>query len=232
MRVLSCDTSTQIMHLGLIRFEGDEPVEWETTSLVCGTRHSELLVDRILDLCANNKIEIQDLDLLVAPAGPGSFTGLRIAIATLKGIGLASGIPLVTVDTLEGWYHTVSFVSVPVLVVLDAKKRRFYSSLYVRGERLWGPSDLTIEQLKERMLPYPGALITGLDAAMVAPLLGEGYSVGASDGSALSLALARLGMQHYRTRGADSPYGGAHYVRASDAEEALLQRIHTSEEEK
>ena len=58
----------------------------------------EDVIDRIL---TSHGLGTGDLDLLVCTRGPGSFTSLRIAMATLKGIALAGGIPLVSVPTLQ-----------------------------------------------------------------------------------------------------------------------------------
>ncbi|MDI9429955.1 MAG: tRNA (adenosine(37)-N6)-threonylcarbamoyltransferase complex dimerization subunit type 1 TsaB, partial [Spirochaetota bacterium] len=141
MMVLACDTSTSVMHLALCRFEEGTLTWFETLSLLSGNRHSELLMDKILALCADAGIRVKEIDLLVTGAGPGSFTGLRISMATLKGISLAASIPLVSVPSLDVWYHSVEQVEQPVLTVIDAKKQRFYTALHQRGERLLGPAD-------------------------------------------------------------------------------------------
>ena len=79
MMVLACDTSTSVMHLALCRFEEGTLTWFETLSLLSGNRHSELLMDKILALCADAGIRVKEIDLLVTGAGPGSFTGLRIS---------------------------------------------------------------------------------------------------------------------------------------------------------
>ncbi len=105
MNVLACDTATAVMHLALVRFEEDKPVFYETSATTLGgNKHSELIIPRILELCERCNIDLKDLDLLVCTNGPpGSFTGLRIAMSTLKGISLATGKPLVSVPT---WMST------------------------------------------------------------------------------------------------------------------------------
>lgn len=231
MNVLACDTSTAILHLALCIFDDQQNISWfESISLTAGNRHSELLMDRIISLCADASIEVSDLDLLVAAKGPGSFTGLRIAMATLKGISCAANIPLVGVMSLDAWYHAIDFADRPTLVVIDAKKQRFYSALYERGERLVGPADLRLEQIKELIDHYPTLLVSGSDAPLLAKRLDKNLTIAHGEGSALALSLARLGVKQYLSQGVDSDEAGPLYIRVSDAELALLKRTQSLEE--
>lgn len=92
--------------------------------------HSETLmpqIDTALKLC---KLTPEDLGGLVTTIGPGSFTGLRIGLATAKGIAYARKIPLLTYSTLQliasNCYGSVH----PILVCLDAKMQEYYTALY------------------------------------------------------------------------------------------------------
>lgn len=229
MIVLSCDTSTSVMHLALCRYEGGELVWFESLSLSCGNRHSELLMDRIIALCGDCAIEVREIDLLVTSAGPGSFTGLRIAMATLKGISLAASIPLVSVPTLDVWYQCIGFVPSAVLVVIDAKKGRFYTGLYHNGRRLAGPLDLCAEKIKALTAGYDDLLITGSDAQLLCTRIGDLGTVVNSEGSGFALNLAALGLKQYLSQGADAHDAGPLYIRVSDAEEALLETTRLKE---
>ncbi len=222
MMVLACDTSAAAMHLALCRFEEGTLTWFETLSLLCGNRHSELLMDKILALCADAGIRVKEIDLLVTGAGPGSFTGLRISMATLKGISLAASIPLVSVPSLDVWYHSVEQVEQPVLTVIDAKKQRFYTALHQRGERLLGPADLTVEEIEAVIAAHPGLLLTGEDAPLLLSRLGRVLPLVQCEGASLALSLAHMGVHQYLSQGADAPDSGPFYIRKSDAELALL----------
>ncbi len=224
MMVLSCDTSTAVMHLGLCRFT-EERLSWfSTQSLSCGTRHSELALDRILALCDDAAIALADIDLLVTTKGPGSFTGLRIALSLCKGISVASDTALVSVPTFDAWYESIGFVSNPVLAVIDAKKQHFYAALYQDGACLAGPSDLAVAEIDALIAPYEDLILTGSDAKLLAERLGKSFPIAQSEGSALAVSLARLGVKQYLNHGADRPEAGPLYIRKSDAEIALQQR--------
>lgn len=224
MMVLACDTSTSVMHLALCRFEEGTLTWFETLSLLSGNRHSELLMDKILALCADAGIRVKEIDLLVTGAGPGSFTGLRISMATLKGISLAASIPLVSVPSLDVWYHSVEQVEQPVLTVIDAKKQRFYTALHQRGERLLGPADLTVEELEGVIAAHPDLLLTGADASTLLSRLGRTMPLLQCEGASLALTLARMGVNQYLSQGADAPDSGPFYIRKSDAELALQEK--------
>ncbi len=222
MMVLACDTSTNVMHLALARFEEGSLVWFESLSMTANNRHSELLMDKVLTLCSDASIDLKEIDLLVTTGGPGSFTGLRISMATLKGISLSAAIPLVSVPTLDTWYTAIDFVSKPVLVAIDAKKARFYAALYRQGTRLAGPSDLTIEEITSLATAYPDLLLTGIDGALLNERAHLSLPLVQVEGSALALSLARLGLNQYLSQGADAPDSGPLYIRKSDAELALL----------
>ena len=97
MNILSVDTTTGICSVAIIS-PGKEPIEIieETAS-----KQAEMLVPMIEQVLADASLEYKDIDLLVSTIGPGSFTGLRIGIAAIKGISIATKIPAVGVNTLE-----------------------------------------------------------------------------------------------------------------------------------
>ncbi len=123
-RVLSLETSTPVGGVALV--VGDRVVS-SVVATMAGSHSRRLLVDahRIL---ADEGLTVQDLDLIVVSQGPGSFTGLRIGMATAKGLHLASGVPLVGVSSLA----TMASGAACGLVApaLDARKREVYLALY------------------------------------------------------------------------------------------------------
>lgn len=233
MMVLACDTATAVMHLALVRFEANKQTYYETSATTLGNRHSELLVPRILALCSRNAMDIKDLDLLVCTSGPGSFTGLRIAMSTLKGISLAAGIPLVSIPTLDAYQGCVKTYPEAVLAVIDAKKQRFYTALFVNGKRESEDLDVSVEQIEQLISNYPSVLLIGSDAALLSTKFSEAtrtkVQVEEYASAALALVLAEMGMRQYETLGSDDIAKGPSYVRKSDAEIALQHIIHSLE---
>lgn len=92
--------------------------------------HSETLmpqIDTALKFC---KLTPADLGGIVTTIGPGSFTGLRIGLATAKGIAYGRKIPLLTYSTLELIAANCFGSKLPILVCLDAKMQELYAALY------------------------------------------------------------------------------------------------------
>jgi tRNA threonylcarbamoyladenosine biosynthesis protein TsaB len=96
--------------------------------------HSEVLLTVIERLLSLAKMAVRDIDLLACTTGPGSFTGVRIGIATVKGLALATGKPIVGVSTLEALAMNLSFSSRLLCPLLDARKNQVYAGLYRIGE--------------------------------------------------------------------------------------------------
>lgn len=233
MNILSCDTATDVMHLCYARLEEGKKPYFDVEAARLGNQHSELLMPRILELCRRNFIKIKDLDLLVCTNGPGSFTGLRIAMSTLKGLSLGTGIPMVSIPTLDAYHACVSYYPGPVLVVMDAKKKRFYAALFVDGQRVTEDLDATGEQIQALLESHSKVLVAGSDGSLLKerlPQLEHKLVVPGQEFLDLSLTLCYLGLAKYQREGADSPTQGPVYVRKSDAEIALLETIRSLEE--
>ena len=97
MKILSFDSSAQVASVALCE---DEKVLAEYT-LNNGNTHSETLLPMVESILAFFSLTAKDIDLFAVSAGPGSFTGVRIGAAILKGLAFASGKPCVEVSTLE-----------------------------------------------------------------------------------------------------------------------------------
>lgn len=97
MRVLALDTTTRAGSVALI--ENDRVVAEQSGD---PTRsHAERLPTDLLNLLAANGCAMSDIDLFAVAAGPGSFTGLRIGIATIQGLAFVTGQRIVPVSILE-----------------------------------------------------------------------------------------------------------------------------------
>lgn len=74
--------------------------------------------------------DLADVEAFAVALGPGSFTGLRIGLSTVKGLAFATGKPAVGVPTLDALAWALPFCAYPVCPVLDAKKNEVYAALY------------------------------------------------------------------------------------------------------
>src|SRR6267142_700788 len=126
MRVLAVETSTLSGGAALL---DDERVVGEYILDVRIT-HSERLMAAIDQLLSDAGWTARDLEGLAVSVGPGSFTGLRIGLSTVKGLALALAIPIAAVPTLDAMATLLPFAALPVCPVLDARKREVYASLY------------------------------------------------------------------------------------------------------
>ena len=91
---------------------------------------TEWLLPSIEDLLAKAGIEKSDLDAIGVVRGPGAFTGLRVGLATAKGLALATGCPLLGVSSLQCLAMQLPFPRLLVCVMLDARKQEVYAALY------------------------------------------------------------------------------------------------------
>lgn len=222
MNTLALDTSTDILSIAL-----ETETSYEERLIRSPRNHLESLLPEIEELSARASVKLSDLSLLVCTKGPGSFTGLRIGMATLKGLSAATGVPVVSIPTLDAISATVGIYKGPVLSVIDAKKKRYYLSLTENGKEILPASDISLEDALPLLEETEGRiLITGPDAAVFAAKLPGtlDFMVDPLAPRNLSRALIALGKQRLEEAGPDDIGEGPMYIRRSDAEEALEKK--------
>jgi tRNA threonylcarbamoyladenosine biosynthesis protein TsaB len=194
-----------------------------------GTSHAERLFAAIDEALATAGVDKTQLRALACDVGPGSFTGVRVALATCQGIALGLGVPVVGVGSLEAMAHAARRVggAQRVLPVLDARKEEVFAAvLDIDGGVLWGPLHLPAAD---------GAELATTAARFGATLSGEFAAklglAGVARGEALDLpdasSVAQLGAQWLASAPAGAGDPGAlepRYVRAPDAKPMELQR--------
>lgn len=93
--------------------------------------HSKRIVHMIEHMVEHRaKISMDELDIFVVAKGPGSFTGLRIGISVIKGLAYGLGKPAIGVSSLDGIAFQYAYSSIPVCVMMDARRNEVYTSLY------------------------------------------------------------------------------------------------------
>ncbi|MCQ2412333.1 MAG: tRNA (adenosine(37)-N6)-threonylcarbamoyltransferase complex dimerization subunit type 1 TsaB [Sphaerochaetaceae bacterium] len=230
MNILVTDTSTQALTVAL----KTESFFETRTAEGRGIQHSERLMPIVLELCADAGISTKDIDLLGCTRGPGSFTGLRIGMAAFKGMAYALDKPLVSVSTLETIARCVPYYEGAIVSVIDAKKQRWYLGAFESTadgfKRIMPDTDGTEADLVEVLKDYDKVLVTGPDAKAFAEPLKALFSdktivVDTISYKAISTALLSEVQTKYEMDGADDIGQGPVYLRKSDAEVALEERL-------
>jgi len=125
MKILGMDTSTLMTTVAIT----DDQKLLGEYSLSVDMSHSEMLVPMIKSTLDGLKIDIDDIDLYTISIGPGSFTGLRIALSTAKGFAIAKNKPIIGVSTLEALAYNICSESY-IVPMIDARRDRVFSGIY------------------------------------------------------------------------------------------------------
>ena len=131
MLILAVDTATTVASTALLR--GDELIAEEYMNIP-QKKHSERLMPLIDAMLKGAGYELGRIEGFAVSAGPGSFTGLRIGMGTLKGFAHVLDRPLVAVSTLEALASNFYYPGAIICPLLDAKQGYLYLSLYLGTE--------------------------------------------------------------------------------------------------
>jgi tRNA threonylcarbamoyladenosine biosynthesis protein TsaB len=224
MKILGLDTATWCTSLGII--DDDEVVA--EYALHREEALSARLLPAIQTLLAEARLDLHEIDGIAVSLGPGSFTGLRVGLSTVKGLALATERPVAGIPTLDALAYNLPFTPYQICPLLDARKGQIYTALYKNraGELL--------EQLTPYQVLSPAALIEaiphqetvflgdGLEVCreLITQRLGEEALFAPLHlGFLRGTTVAELGLKRIRRREADDistlvPI----YVRPSDAE--------------
>jgi tRNA threonylcarbamoyladenosine biosynthesis protein TsaB len=126
MIILGFDTSTTLCSIGLVR--NTEVID--SAVIETSESHSVHLMQMIDQLLHSNRIKTADIKLVSVGCGPGSFTGIRIAVSTAKTMALALNIPCVGINTLDAMAHCISGQGDILCPMIDARKQQIYWRIY------------------------------------------------------------------------------------------------------
>lgn len=149
---------------------GAEPIHRET---LMARGHAEALIPMVADVMQEAGLDFAALDLVAASLGPGSFTGVRIAIAAARGLALATGARLWGTDSLTVMARTALVEAAlsapsPFAIAADARAGMIYFGLYdAEGQRLDGPLLLSVSAAAHR-LPREAGIVLGSGGALLA----------------------------------------------------------------
>jgi len=222
MKILALDTASANGSVALL--DGTHLVAESLLNI--RATHSERLLDQVEQVLQASGLKLTELDLLAVVRGPGSFTGLRIGLATAKGLGQAAGLPVVGVSSLQLLAMNLPLVSLPVCAFLDARKKEVYTALY-RWEQD-RPISLGEEQVmspRRALEQLEGEVVLVGDAVepyrpLIAEVLGDrAHLPAACHHQPRAAAAAVLAEAQYRSGGDfEAARLAPVYIRPSDAE--------------
>lgn len=125
MKILSIDTSSKICGVAIL--EDDRVVKEVLQNN--GLTHSETLMPIIKNTLADSGLTLNDIDLIVCDKGPGSFTGIRIGVATVKAFSDSLNIPSIGISSLEALAYNVQKEGV-ICSLIDAKNDNAYVGVF------------------------------------------------------------------------------------------------------
>ena len=128
-----------------------------------GLTHSETLMPLIENVMSG--YEYKNLDAVAVTAGPGSFTGVRIGVATVKGLAFPYDIPCISVSALEAIAYNFVDENAVICAVMDARRMQFYNAVFKaengKISRLCSDRAISIEDLRKDMEAYDYVIIAG-----------------------------------------------------------------------
>ena len=228
MKILSVDSSAIVASAALCE-DGKLLAEYTLNNK---NTHSETLLPMIESLLSFFSLTAKDIDLFAVSSGPGSFTGVRIGAATVKGLAFASGKDCLGVSTLEAIAYNLRFHKGLICPVMNARRSQVYTALFRSDgkdvERLLDDTAMSIEELDALLSQY------GEEVA----LAGDGYDICESGFKTTALRFVPERLRHqsafsvaevaYRdhlngAKGSDAELG-VNYLRPSQAERERAER--------
>ena len=154
MKILAVDTSASPVSVALTdnsRLVGELYLNIKTT-------HSQTLMPLIESILKTTNTNINDIDIFAVNAGPGSFTGVRIGVASIKGLSMPLNKPCASVSTLESMAYCMPYKNGIVCAVMDARCSQVYNAIFRLNdsipERLTPDRALSIDELSAELKTY------------------------------------------------------------------------------
>lgn len=227
LKTILIDTCSNQINLGL----AESGKIKASLNLDSGLKHSENLIPSLLFLSEKTEIDLKTCERVICSGGPGSFTGLRIGISTAKGLCMGSGAILKLVPSLDihvdidkqGEKNTTVFP------VIDARKKRFYTTRFIQGIKQEEDFDLTLEEIMEKISFCSKTILCGPDCLELLDRLPENFKnknkIKIRENHHIILYnLLRIGCELLEKEGSDHFGIGPFYLRKSEAELDLENR--------
>lgn len=221
MKALAIDTCTN--KISFSAFNGNVNV---TVVIQAELKQSERLIPTIQYVLEQACLEPNDLDFMATTIGPGSFTGLRLGLTALKAFNLSTECPLYGVPTLDSYIYQFRDFSGTIIPVIDAKKDRFYFSLYRNGQKIVEDLDISAKEALNYIDIEESVLLIGEDSNLFKEKILEirpTQNIRTFNGT-LNVSENLIFMANEMHKKGEKPlqdYDGPIYLRKSEAEENL-----------
>ena len=174
MLILAFESSAKAASVALVR-DGSLVSQYSQCSALT---HSRTLLPMAEDMLKNAELTIGDVDLFAVAHGPGSFTGIRIGVSTVKGLAWAGGKPCVGVSTLEAMAWHGLAAGPYVCPVMDARRQQVYNALFEirdgKPVRLTEDRPIALSELAPQLAALPSPVfLVGDGAGLTAKYLAD-----------------------------------------------------------
>lgn len=151
MNILAVDTSSLVATVAVMN---EEKLLGEYT-INSAMTHSQKLMPIIEKLLSTIDLSMEDIDIIAVSRGPGSFTGIRIGISTVKGLAHPGNIPLIGVSSLEGLAYNILYSKELVCPIMDARRNQVYTGVYkwidYKLQTIVDEAPLSIRELMDKL---------------------------------------------------------------------------------
>lgn len=171
MKILAIDTSSKICSTAIL--EEDKVIDEIT--LDDGKTHSENLMPIVEEILTRNKMELSDIDLIAVSVGPGSFTGIRIGVASVKAMAEVNNLPIASVTSLETLARIDEVNNIKVSLI-DCKNNQVYCGIFNENfEKIEDYIADSIENVIEELKKYQEFICVGDGAVLHKDLILESF---------------------------------------------------------
>lgn len=200
-----------------------------------GLTHSQTLLPMIENCIKNAGINIEQIDRIAVANGPGSFTGVRIGIATVKGIAFANNIPCVEVSTLESMAYNIPFFNGVICSVMDARCNQVYTASFenvdgCKVNRLSDDTAISIDELGETIAKLKKNIVFVGDGAEICynKLKDIGLSLSISPVNLRKQKASSVALCSMNYEGIDAEKITVNYIRLPQAQRELAKKQNLS----
>ena len=146
MKILALESSAKAASCAVLADGELLASAWQAAGLT----HSRTLLPMVEGMLKNSELTMEAMDAVAVAAGPGSFTGLRIGIAAVKGLAWAAEKPCIPVSTLEAMAWPLAHLEGSIVCAMDARRQQIYNAVFLADSG-------ALERLREdRALSRPG----------------------------------------------------------------------------
>lgn len=196
-----------------------------------GLTHSQTLLPMIDSCIKNAGISVEQVDSIAVANGPGSFTGVRIGIATVKGLAFTNNIPCVQVSTLESMAYNIPIFGGIICSVMDARCNQVYTAFFenidgCKVNRLSEDTAISVDELGKKIANYGKSVILVGDGAEICynKLKEKCNSLYLASINTLKQRASSVAMCSINYEGIDAEKIAVNYIRLPQAQRELAKK--------